>query len=149
MTYVFGHNYREGLRLIRRATNCPIGMNALIESSSKAYHERVVRWVEISIEEGVRFFVTSLGNPAWVVKRVHAARGVVYHDVTERKWAEKAVAGGFDGLIAVNSGASGHAGPLLPDRPLDQLRPFGLPSICDGGVGYPQTFPRLMALAYD
>jgi nitronate monooxygenase len=149
MTYVFGHDYREGLRLIASQTNCPIGMNALIEQSSKAYHQRVVRWVEISLEEGVRFFVTSLGNPSWVVKRVHGAGGVVYHDVTERKWAEKAVAGGVDGLIAVNSVAGGHAGPLPPDRLLDEIRPFNLPTICAGGVGDPATFRRMMELGYD
>jgi nitronate monooxygenase len=146
---VFGHEYRAGLRLIRSLTSCPIGMNALIESSSKSYHERVVRWVEISLEEGVRFFVTSLGNPAWVVRKVHAAGGVVYHDVTERKWAEKAIGGGVDGLIAVNSVAGGHAGPLPPDRLLDELRPFGLPTICAGGVGDPGTFRAMMALGYD
>jgi nitronate monooxygenase len=149
MTYVFGHDYREGLRLIRSRTTCPIGMNALIESSSKQYHERVVRWVDISLEEGVRFFVTSLGNPAWVVKKVHAVGGVVYHDVTERKWARKAVDGGVDGLIAVNSVAGGHAGPLPPDRLLEELGPFGLPTICAGGVGDAQTFRRMMDLGYD
>jgi nitronate monooxygenase len=149
MTYVFGHDYREGLRLIRSRTTCPIGMNALIESSSKQYHERVVRWVDISLEEGVRFFVTSLGNPAWVVKKVHAVGGVVYHDVTERKWARKAVDGGVDGLIAVNSVAGGHAGPLPPDRLLEELRRFGLPTICAGGVGDAQTFRRMMDLGYD
>jgi nitronate monooxygenase len=149
MTYVFGHDYRQGLRLIRSQTTCPIGMNALIESSSKQYHKRVVRWVDISLEEGVRFFVTSLGNPAWVVKKVHAVGGVVYHDVTERKWAQKAVDGGVDGLIAVNSVAGGHAGPLPPDRLLEELRRFGLPTICAGGVGDAQTFRRMMDLGYD
>jgi nitronate monooxygenase len=149
LTYVFGHDYRGGLRLIRRTTNCPIGVNALIERSSQRYHERVVRWVEIALEEGVRFFVTSLGNPAWVVEKVHAVGGRVYHDVTERKWAEKAVAGGVDGLIAVNSVAGGHAGPLPPDRLLDELAPFDLPKICAGGVGDAATFRRMMALGYD
>jgi nitronate monooxygenase len=149
MTYVFGHEYRAGLRLIRSITDCPIGMNALIESSSRSYHERVVRWVEISIEEGVRFFVTSLGNPAWVVKKVHAVGGVVYHDVTEKRWAQKAIAGGVDGLIAVNSVAGGHAGPLSPERLLDELRGFGLPTICAGGVGDGATFRRMLDLGYD
>src|ERR1051325_11150845 len=135
MTFVFGHDYRAGLRLIRSITPCPIGMNALIESSSRRYHERVARWVEISLEEGVRFFVTSLGNPAWVVKMVHQAGGVVYHDVTERRWADKAVSGGVDGLIAVNNVAGGHARPLSPERLLEELRPLGLPIICAGGVG--------------
>lgn len=149
LTYVFGHDYREGLRYIRQMTDCPIGVNALIERSSRRYHERVVRWVEIALEEGVRFFVTSLGNPAWVVEKVHAVGGRVYHDVTERKWAEKAVAGGVDGLIAVNSVAGGHAGPLPPDRLLDDLAPFDLPKICAGGVGDAATFRRMMELGYD
>ena len=86
-------------------------MNALIEASSNAYHERMVNWVDVALEEGVRFFVTSLGNPRWVVEKAHAVGGIVYHDVTERKWAVKGLAAGVDGLIAVNSRAGGHAGP--------------------------------------
>src|ERR1041384_482067 len=41
LTYVHGHEFREGLRLIRRLTAKPIGMNALIEASSKRYRERM------------------------------------------------------------------------------------------------------------
>src|SRR5947209_7997365 len=63
MTYVYRHDFREGLRLIKRATSRPFGMNALIEQSSAAYRQRVERWVDTALEEGVRFFVTSLGNP--------------------------------------------------------------------------------------
>jgi nitronate monooxygenase len=64
LTFVHGHDFREGLRLIRRLTPRPIGMNALIEQSSRIYHERMVKWVDIALEEGVRFFVTSLGRRA-------------------------------------------------------------------------------------
>src|ERR1041385_5496527 len=56
LTYVYGHEFREGLRLIRRLTSKPIGMNALIEASSKRYHEKMVEWVPLALEEGVRFF---------------------------------------------------------------------------------------------
>ena len=66
LTYVHGHDYREGLRFIKTLTDRPVGMIALIESSSRAYHERMVVWVETALEEGVRFFVTSLGKPRWV-----------------------------------------------------------------------------------
>lgn len=90
LTYVHGHGFREGLRLIRRLTSKPVGMNALVEQSSRTYRERMERWVDLALEEGVRFFVTSLGNPRWVVDRVQAAGGFVYHDATERKWAAKA-----------------------------------------------------------
>src|SRR5207253_2588896 len=70
MVYVHGHELREGLRLIRRLTRKPIGMNVLIEQSSRLYLERMQRWVDVAIEEGVRFFITSLGKPRWVVDRV-------------------------------------------------------------------------------
>src|SRR5690242_20317906 len=110
MVYVHGHEFREGLRLIRRLTTKPIGMNVLIEQSSRAYLDKMRRWLDVALEEGVRFFVTSLGNPRWVVDRVRPVGGVVYHDVTERKWALKALDGGVKGLIGVNNRAGGHAG---------------------------------------
>src|SRR5258705_70292 len=85
-------------------------MNVLIERSSKLYLDRMRSWVDVALEEGVRFFVTSLGNPRWVVERVAPVGGIVYHDVTERKWAEKGLAGGGHGLIAVNDRAGGGRG---------------------------------------
>ena len=41
LTYVHGHDYREGIRLMRTLTDKPLGMNALIEKSSKKYHQHV------------------------------------------------------------------------------------------------------------
>src|SRR6185369_1835516 len=130
LTYVYGHEFREGLRLIRRLTSKPIGMNALIEASSRRYHEKMVEWVTIALEEGVRFFITSLGNPRWVCERVHAAGGFVYHDITERKWALKGRDAGVDGLIGVNRRAGGHAGPLSAESLLEQVGDLGLPVVC-------------------
>ena len=42
LTYVHGHEFRAGLRHIRSLTARPIGFNALIERSSRRYHERMV-----------------------------------------------------------------------------------------------------------
>jgi nitronate monooxygenase len=148
LTYVHGHDFREGLRLIRRLTAKPIGMNALIEQSSKTYRERMERWIDIALEEGVRFFVTSLGNPRWVVSRVQPLGGVVYHDVTERKWAEKGKDAGVDGLVAVNDRAGGHAGPRSAEQLLDELAPVGLPLLCAGGIGNERDFVRALELGY-
>jgi nitronate monooxygenase len=99
LTYVHGHDFREGLRRIKARTSKPIGFNALIEGNNKLYRKRMEEWIDISLEEGVRFFLTSLGNPRWVCEKVHAVGGVVYHDVTERKWAQKGVDGGVDGFL--------------------------------------------------
>jgi len=148
LTYVHGHDFREGLRLIRRLTPKPIGMNALIEQSSKNYHERMTRWIDIALEEGVRFFVTSLGNPRWVVDRVGAVGGVVYHDVTERKWAEKGLAGGVQGLIAVNRRAGGHAGPKSAEQLIEELGGLGVPVVCAGGIGDERGFLDALRLGY-
>jgi nitronate monooxygenase len=148
LTYVHGHEFREGLRLIRRLTARPVGMNALIEASSRRYHERMVEWVGIALEEGVRFFITSLGNPRWVCERVHAAGGRVYHDVTERKWGQKGLDAGVDGLIAVNRRAGGHAGPRSAEELLGELGDLGLPLVCAGGVGDAPDFVRALRLGY-
>lgn len=148
LTFVHGHEFRAGLRLIRSLTSKPIGMNALIEKASRAYLERMRRWVDVALEEGVRFFVTSLGNPRWVAERVHAAGGFVYHDVTEAKWAARAVDGGVDGLIAVNTRAGGHAGPRGAEALLEELRPFGLPMVAAGGVGDPAGFAAMLRRGY-
>ena len=148
LTYVHGHEYRAGLRLIKSLTSRPVGFNALIEASSKTYFARMQRWIDIALEEGVRFFLTSLGNPKWVCERVHAVGGVVYHDVTERKWAQKGVDGGVDGLIAVNSRAGGHAGGRDPQQLYDELAPFALPLVAAGGVGTPAQFAALLRLGY-
>ena len=148
LTFVHGLEFRAGLRKIRALTDKPIGMNALIEKSSPAYLERMRRWVDEAIEEGVRFFVTSLGDPRWVAERAHAVGGVVYHDATEAKWAKKAADGGADGLIAVNRRAGGHAGPRSAEALLEELAPFGLPVVCAGGVGDAAGFVAALRMGY-
>jgi len=148
LTYVHGHDFREGLRAIRRLTDKPIGFNAIVEQSSKVYTDRMRRWVDIALEEGVRFFVTALGKPDWVVAKVHAVGGVVYHDVTERKWAERALEFDVDGLICVNSTAGGHAGSRTPEALYDELGDLGVPLVCAGGVGDPAAFAHALELGY-
>ncbi len=148
MTYVHGFDFREGLRLIRRWTEKPVGMNALIEESSRRYRLRMEQWVDIALEEGIRFFVTSLGKPAWVVERAHEAGGVVYHDTTERKWAEKGLEGGVDGLICVNDRAGGHAGGMNARELVDALRDLGVPLVCAGGISTAAGFREALQLGY-
>lgn len=149
LTYVHKHEYRAGIRLMQElADGKPIGMNALIEKSSQRYMEKMIEWVEVALEEGVRFFITSLGNPKWVCDKAHAAGGVVYHDVTERKWAEKGLEGGADGLIAVNNRAGGHAGARTVRELFEELAPFGVPVICAGGVGSADRFVEALDIGY-
>ena len=148
LVYVFGYELRDGIRRIRELTDRPIGMNVLTEKSSKTYLERMKGWVDIAIEEGVRFFVSSLGNPRWIVERARPVGGIVYHDVTERRWALKALDAGVDGLIAVNRSAGGHAGDRTAETLIDELADLGLPVVCAGGVAEASDFVRALDLGY-
>jgi nitronate monooxygenase len=149
LTYVHGHEFRAGLRYIRSLTTAPIGLNALLESSSRMYRRRMTEWVNVALEEGIRFFVTSLGKPDWVVRAAEEAGGLVYHDVTERKWADKAADSGVHGLIAVNARAGGHAGPRTAEQLMEELGPLGLPVVCAGGIGDGAAFAAALRLGYD
>ncbi len=148
MVYVHGHDFVEGLALLRRLTSRPLGMNVIVERSQRVYRERMEKWVDQALAGGVRFFVTSLGNPRWVVERAAAVGGIVYHDVTERKWALKALENGVHGLIAVNNRAGGHAGPKSPEQLRDELGDLGVPLVCAGGIGDERDFVRALELGY-
>ena len=148
LTYVHGYDFREGLRYIRSLTRKPIGVNFIIERSSKKYLARVHQWVDISLEEKVPFFVTALGNPRWVVDKANSTGTIIYHDVTNRKWAEKALDGGVDGFICVNNRAGGHAGELSPQELLSEVAPLGKPLICAGGIGEPEEFAGAIKAGY-
>ncbi|HEX3526013.1 MAG TPA: nitronate monooxygenase [Thermoanaerobaculia bacterium] len=148
LVYVHRHEFRAGLDLIRRLTAKPVGMNVIVERSSKVYQERMQRYVDQAIEGGIRFFVTSLGNPRWVVEKAHAVGGFVYHDVTERKWALKGLDEGVDGLIGVNNRAGGHAGPKSAEALLAEMSDLGVPLVCAGGIGDENDFVRALDLGY-
>ena len=148
LTFVHGRDFRAGVREILDAAGAPVGMNALIEGSTRRYRRRMEEWIDVALEEGVRFFITSLGKPGWVARTVQAAGGVVYHDVTERKWAQKAVDEGVDGLIAVNARAGGHAGPLDSRELLDQVNDLGLPVVCAGGLSTPDDLIAALQMGY-
>ena len=148
LTFVHGYDFTDGLALIRRLTAKPVGMNVLIEQSSRHYMDRMRRFVDLALEGGVRFFVTSLGNPRWVVERVQGSGGIVYHDVTERKWADKGLAGGVHGLIAVNNRAGGHAGGRSAEQLLEELSGYGVPLVCAGGIGDAAGFVAALRMGY-
>lgn len=149
LTFVHKQDFRQALRDIKTITSNPIGMNVLIEKSSKRYHDKMLRWVDIALEEDIGFFISSLGNPKWVVDAVRPHGGIVYHDVTEYQWAQKAIDSGVQGLIAVNNRAGGHAGANTQQQLLDELKVFDVPVICAGGIGDETQFTAAMLMGFD
>ena len=149
LVFVHGYEFGAGLRRIAELTRKPVGMNVIVENSSKAYLDRMMRYVDTAIEVGVRFFVTSLGRPGWVVEKAHAVGGVVYHDVTERRWAMKGLEVDVDGLIAVNNRAGGHAGSKTALELFDELVDLDVPLVCAGGIGDSTAFVEALSIGYD
>ncbi|MEC7838995.1 MAG: nitronate monooxygenase [Chlamydiota bacterium] len=149
LTYVHGYELKKGLEYIRSLTSKPYGMNIIVEQSSQTYENRMRHVVDVALQEGCRFFVTALGNPQWVVEKVKEKGGIVYHDATERRWAEKALKYGVDGLICVNNRAGGHAGSKTPQDLYEELKDLGVPLICAGGIGEKNDFVRALELGYD
>ncbi len=149
LTSVHGWDFRDGLRRIRELSGgAPVGLNVLLEHGFRRYQRRLDAWIDIALEEDVRFFLTALGHPRLIVDRIHEAGGLVYHDVTGKGFAVKAVDAGVDGLICVNDRAGGHAGRRTRERLFEELAGYGLPLVCAGGVGTPAEFREALDLGY-
>ncbi|CRX39426.1 NAD(P)H-dependent flavin oxidoreductase [Estrella lausannensis] len=148
LTYVWGYEFAAGLQYIRRLTKKPVGLNILLESSSKLYEKKMMGYVEEALKADIRFFITALGNPARLVEMVKPYGGIVYHDVTERKWAEKAMQAGVDGFICVNKRAGGHAGRLAPEELFREISSLNKPLVMAGGVSSPDDFRRALDMGY-
>ena len=73
------------------------------------------------------------GAPADLVKEVHAWGGIVFHDATTVRHAEKAAEAGVDGLNLIASGGGGHAGVVSAFALLPQVREFFHGTIVLGG----------------
>ncbi|AJY47118.1 NAD(P)H-dependent flavin oxidoreductase [Martelella endophytica] len=100
--------------------DAPYGVNLIVHKSN----ERLEADLRIVAAHKVPLVITSLGAVKEVVDAVHAYGGLVFHDVINRRHAEKAVAAGVDGIIAVCSGAGGHAGTLSPFALVSEIRSF-------------------------
>jgi nitronate monooxygenase len=96
----------------------PYGVNLIVHKSNP----RLETDLRICAAARVPFVITSVGDPTAIVQAVHAYGGVVFHDVTNVRHAQKAIAAGVDGLILVCAGAGGHAGTLSPFALLPEVR---------------------------
>lgn len=68
--------------------------------------------------------------------------------MTERKWAEKVMKTGVDGLLCVNNRAGGHAGKHTAETLYANLKDLGLPLICAGGISTPEHFESALKMGY-
>jgi nitronate monooxygenase len=121
---------RSALRSIRNQTDKPIGVNIHL-SGRFPWKEQLA----LCLDAGVKFFLTSLGDPRLIIEDVHANGGRVFADVISLEQARKAADRGVDGLVAVASDAGGHCGTIPTIILVPYLRSgTGLPVVAAGGV---------------
>jgi len=149
MTALYGHDFREGLQLIKSLTRKPFGVNfTIFGGANKKYHEQMQRWMDISIEEGVKFFLTSLGKPHAIVKLAKEHGIKVYHDVPNKKVALAMRDAGVDGINCINWRGGGQTGIQSAEQFMEELHDIGIPLICAGGIGNADDFQKALDLGY-
>lgn len=108
----------------------PYGINLILHSSNP----RVAPDLALIGKHQVPFVITSLGHPGEVVKAVHAYGGLVFSDVIHAYHARKVIAAGVDGIVAVASGAGGHAGTQSAFSLVREIREFWDGALILGGA---------------
>jgi nitronate monooxygenase len=101
-----------------QAKVAPYAVNQIVHASNN----RLEQDVALCVKHKAPIVITSLRPPAEVVAAVHSYGGIVFHDVINLRHAQKAAAQGVDGIIAVCSGAGGHAGLLSPFALVKEIR---------------------------
>ncbi len=135
--------YRDALQAIRARTKLPIGVNIIVNKSNTRQNDDL----KCALDAGVDLFITSLGSPANVIREAHKNGAKVVCDVTNLAHAEKVRDLGADGVVAVGTGAGGHAGPISPLVLIPWLKEkLSIPVIAAGGIANGSQMAATFAL---
>lgn len=128
------------------APAAPYAVN-LISNASNA---RFGHDAQVCVDNEVPLLLTSLSPPGDLVKAAHGYGGLVFHDVTTVRHAEKALEQGVDGLILVCNGAGGHAGTANPFAFYAEVRRFyDGPIVLAGAIGTGAALHGALSLGAD
>ena len=133
---------RNAIQEIRAAHKGPIGINLIVNKSNI----RLSKDLAVCVEEGVDYYITSLGSPKEVIEKAHKDGKLVFCDVVNAEYAVKVEKLGADAVIAVNNSAGGHAGKLSMNELLTELKGVvQIPIISAGGIAETSDFNAAMA----
>lgn len=85
----------------------PVGVNL-----SRMPDDLLAENLAVCRKHRVELYISAMGDPTELAKRVHDVGGRLFHDVTTIRFAEKAIAAGVDGLTCIGAGGGGHSGTL-------------------------------------
>lgn len=135
--------YQKALKEMKARTKKPIGVNIIVNKSNTRQNEDLKH----ALDAGVNLFITSLGSPKQVIAEAHKNGAKVVCDVTNLEHAKKVQDLGADGVIAVSSGAGGHAGPISPLVLIPWLqKELRIPVIAAGGIADGRSMAAALTL---
>jgi nitronate monooxygenase len=113
------------------APSAPYAVNLIVHGSNNRLQEDL----QMCVKHKAPIVITSLGAREFVNEAIHSYGGIVLHDVINNRFAKKAVEKGADGLIAVATGAGGHAGTTSPFALIQEIREwFDGPLLLSGSI---------------
>lgn len=143
LNYRTDAEFRAAMDQIRAAVQGPFGINLIVNKSNIRLKEQLATCLEYKVD----FIITSLGSPEMVIKACKPHGIKVFCDVVDEKYALKVEQLGADAIIAVNSGAGGHAGPLPAEVLVPLLKKAcKIPVISAGGVGKGEHLNRIFEM---
>jgi len=144
LNYRTDEEFRAALDEVRANTNgVGLGVNLIVNKSNP----KAPAQLKTCVEKKVDFIITSLGSPEEVIKLCKPAGIKVFCDVVDLKFALKVQELGADAIIAVNSKAGGHAGPMPPEELIPLLaEKCDIPVISAGGVGKASQMENVLKL---
>jgi enoyl-[acyl-carrier protein] reductase II len=124
---------RKEIRRVKELTDKPYAVDLLVAEGMPGVEDLL----RVLYDEGVRIFLSGLGNPGALVKEMHGHDMIVIAMIGNTKHARRCVEAGVDGLVAQGTEAGGHTGrvatmPLVP-AVVDAVKP--LPVAAAGGIG--------------
>ncbi|TAL33470.1 MAG: nitronate monooxygenase [Alphaproteobacteria bacterium] len=102
------------------ATIGPYAVNITFKSTNK----RVDADIDLCVKHKVPIILASHEATQEQIDKIHAYGGIVLHDAATIEQADKAVAAGADGIIAIGAGAGGQAGTMNPIALVSGIREF-------------------------
>ncbi|WP_077213196.1 NAD(P)H-dependent flavin oxidoreductase [Bacillus dakarensis] len=131
--YETPEDLREDIRLAKRLTKKPIGVNLIVSPRKKLPNDE---FIEVLLDEGIRIVETAGDNPGKYMKVLKDNDVTVIHKVPAVRYAKTAERLGADAVIIIGTEAGGHPGMdvgglVLIPQTVDSVN---IPVIAGGGI---------------
>lgn len=144
--------YRDQLRKCHEITGGePFGVNIYVSARPEA-NEVLGEFLDIAIDEGVRFVETAGFSPKIFMPRIKDAGMIVIHKCTTIRHAQSAVRAGVDAIAILGAEAGGHPGmDMVGSLVQGALAPGALdvPVVLAGGMGTGRQLLAALSLGAD